>query len=740
MNDDDSDTSSECFLDFANIDLSNVDFDEITANDNDNNEFDSYALELEKSLLIGNFKEIIYAKQHRENDGSIQRLIGLGTMVADGKYIEALSSSDSAKLLFGGEDENGNGSTTGGGILHQIRNVVSKLQTLSQCVEAEFLAIAAFNLFLQLNYTGPTIDDDEEKASLLASINPHKCFANCLNHTEDNAKYHGTVLSELAVDGSWPCEVSVAPYMLLLARCILSTLCNTTSTGWSVKEEDDEMHAVPSELETITNKLVTPSLWSARATVAHERLLLTREPTTILWNEAHESFMNCNKHSIFCGSDERHVQTTTMLEYGLACHHFGYAKKAKAAFKDATTKSGLSIELTGVEGVRTKFQRKATSQMTVLATSASPATTENIAATTNKEDTSSPENKNPNDNDHEEEKKRVGMVKSQMVELSEDNVLLERVKYSDEKANEVSDLLIRDQAILLAFCLDVKNNNPADGLTAEEMNAYLSRVLCHHDDWMVFSTALLERAWLDFESTHTKERSILQMQALADQHTNRLTITQSTKKSVEELSPVQDRLKNIHSIVYPPRWQMLKDVADRYASLGIVTSAAEIFVEIEYWDEAVACYRRAGKLAIAEEIIRNRLEKSETPSMWVALGDVVKDPECYEKAIALSCGRYLQAYISAGAYYFEKGDPTKAIDNYRQALKLRPLQPVIWFKVGTLAMQLEDWELALAAFSEVVQQQPDEAEGWANVGAVHMHNKNPGEAYGAILEVRKDLS
>ena len=132
------------------------------------------------------------------------------------------------------------------------------------------------------------------------------------------------------------------------------------------------------------------------------------------------------------------------------------------------------------------------------------------------------------------------------------------------------------------------------------MSAYLERVLCHHDDWIVFSTALLERAWLEFEGTHTKERSLLQMQALADQHTNRLTITQSTRKSVEELSPVQDQLKNIHSIVYPPRWHMLKDVADRYAELGIVTSAAELFSEIQYWDEAVICYRRAGKMKLAE--------------------------------------------------------------------------------------------------------------------------------------------
>ena len=96
----------------------------------------------------------------------------------------------------------------------------------------------------------------------------------------------------------------------------------------------------------------------------------------------------------------------------------------------------------------------------------------------------------------------------------------------------------------------------------------------------------------------------------------------------------------------------------------------------------------------------------------------------------------MQAFVSSGKYYFDQGDLKKAVENYRQALALRPHQPNLWFRVGTLAMQLEDWELALTAFSEVVQQEPEEAQGWANVGAVHMHNKQPGEAYAALNEVR----
>jgi hypothetical protein len=50
-------------------------------------------------------------------------------------------------------------------------------------------------------------------------------------------------------------------------------------------------------------------------------------------------------------------------------------------------------------------------------------------------------------------------------------------------------------------------------------------------------------------------------------------------------------------------------------------------------------------------------------------------------------------------------------------------------------MQLGNWKTALNAFSEVVQQEPEEAEAWANVAAVHMHNRMPAQAYPALNEV-----
>merc|ERR1719330_810280 len=52
-------------------------------------------------------------------------------------------------------------------------------------------------------------------------------------------------------------------------------------------------------------------------------------------------------------------------------------------------------------------------------------------------------------------------------------------------------------------------------------------------------------------------------------------------------------------------------------------------------------------------------------------------------------------------------------------------------------MTLKDWDLALHCFSQVVQQEPEEADAWSNVAAIHMHNRNPSEAYPAIVESLK---
>jgi tetratricopeptide (TPR) repeat protein len=180
---------------------------------------------------------------------------------------------------------------------------------------------------------------------------------------------------------------------------------------------------------------------------------------------------------------------------------------------------------------------------------------------------------------------------------------------------------------------------------------------------------------------------------------------------------------------------MLRDLAERYAKLGVVTSAAEIFEEIELWDEVVQCYRIAGNERRALATVRARLAERETPRMCAALGSLTNDPKYFERALELSNGKFYDAHVALGKLHFDRGDMRKSFSHYRAGLAIKPLMPAVWFRVGTICMQLKEWDAALRAFTEVVQQEPEEGDAWANVAAIHMHRKNPSEAYPALVEV-----
>jgi len=606
---------------------------------------------------------------------------------------------------------------------------------------------------------------------------------------KEKASLHNAILSELSVEGEWPYQVVHGPYYLLLARCILSTLSDPNRPNWTNSivtmgnatsdskivirnhsqsftshngHDSDEggindtitHHTQPSiDVVTASTHLKCVHLWNARAIVAHARLLQGDEPSYTLWSEVDAAFQQCVL--LYCNSsdsnnsmskEEKLKASKTMLEYGLAEHHFDQNKRGKVKFQRALEYCGLNVQVTGAEGKRTKYQTKATAQMLVKAKPGGVdervVTSHDVRkdvtcteATTTKEPVSSSstsEHEKPTNDDTSD------TIHKQMIQHNEDTILFDKVKFEDDQDNAHYQLTILEQTILLALCLDVKNDNPMDGLTAEEMGAFLERVLQQHDDWMVYATGLLERAWLESERNHTRERAILQIQALADQHTNRLTLTQSTHQAaVEDSAPPQERLQNLHFIVYPPRWAVLRDLAERYAKIGIVTSAAEIFEEIELWDEVVICYRRGGKENKAEQVVRKRLEEVETPRMWSALGDITKDVAHYHRALRVSNGKFWNAYVALGQHYFDEGDIEKSANYFKEAVSLKPLSPHVWFKLGAISMRLKDWDTALHAFTEVVQQEPEEGDAWANVAAVHMHNNNPDEAYPALVESLK---
>ena len=183
---------------------------------------------------------------------------------------------------------------------------------------------------------------------------------------------------------------------------------------------------------------------------------------------------------------------------------------------------------------------------------------------------------------------------------SVENILFEEKVKWDYEIDKGGKLHPVDQAIILARCLDISNDSPQDGLTTEQMHPYIERVLEIAENWMIHSTALLERSWLEYEKRKTFDRALLQIQALLDQHTTKLTMFQSTYDSIESSAPVQDRIKFIHCIVYPAQFELKRDLALRYMRGSVFVSALNLFKEIEMWDEVVQCYQFLDKPQRAE--------------------------------------------------------------------------------------------------------------------------------------------
>jgi len=468
---------------------------------------------------------------------------------------------------------------------------------LSRLLISEWIGVACLNIYLQANYTGPAI--------------PQSSITDVLDVLPSSID-----LASLEVDGEFPYTKAAFPIFLVLARSILHALSLPEYKTWGDAVVVDEQgkgklpllppsQQPPGSYRRLLTHSLTASLWASRAVVMHRRLLSGRQPSPTLWAEcdilyslvlpslAPEDEDERNEYCKETAGDGKveeasmipdYVAGRILLEWGLALHHFDEGDKGKKAFARAQRATGLKAQLTAAMGRRTKYQQMDLPQMLVVAKSAVPY--ENPSAAT----TMSAGEKGVFVEKHEK-KAEPTMVSVEnpapihrTAHHSEDSILLEKTKFTGEQEAE-ENLHPIDQSVLLALCLDVSNSNAKDGLTTEQMVPYVQRALVHANNWMVYSTALMERAWIDFESPYARDRALLQLQALVDQHSSRLTITQSTTQSVEESAPSQERLLYLHNIVYPSQWELKRDLAERYAKMGVVGSAAEIFLELGLYDE-----------------------------------------------------------------------------------------------------------------------------------------------------------
>jgi hypothetical protein len=124
-------------------------------------------------------------------------------------------------------------------------------------------------------------------------------------------------------------------------------------------------------------------------------------------------------------------------------------------------------------------------------------------------------------------------------------------------------------AIVLCWTAHYVSNSENSELTDEELAAYIDRVKLHPGNWLVFSTCLLLQTRVESRRSKTAGRSVFQLEVL---------IAEYTTAQAGEL----ERLRWLHALPWPVRWELRAEMAQRYSSLPPQHRTAFQFEELHF--------------------------------------------------------------------------------------------------------------------------------------------------------------
>ncbi|CAL4168267.1 unnamed protein product, partial [Meganyctiphanes norvegica] len=451
------------------------------------------------------------------------------------------------------------------------------------------------------------------------------------------------------------------------------------------------------DLRTLLKSCLSVEWWCFRCAVLHQRVAdeKSQELYEILLQSLNQVENNPELLNI---SKSRDITALFHLE---AAHlHLFYYDVGRAADHFEKAKNALSVKiyLTGALGKRTKWQQEDRAQLVVkVEYEGQPIMQQEMPGST----------------------LLPGDLPKDV--LLDDDTRLNKFKFKEQDEDVIPDMRSIEQCLILGDITQKRRSQPSDIQLDQETKAYNAALLQFPNNWAMQMSGLLMRCRVEASENRAMQRSLEQFEELV--------------AAVNREEPSRfERLKLFYSSIVLSHWELQQELAKMLMRLGCVKSALEIFERLHLWEDVIVCYNDLQMRQRSAEVIRNEMEKGETPKLWCLLGDATDDIECYNKAWEMSNHKSGRAQRCLGNYYYVRKEYTKAIEHYEISLKRNALQFPVWQRQAYCAMQTEEWEKCAQAYRRCSVLEPDSFEVWNNMSQAYIKLDQKPRAWKSLQE------